>query len=77
MNWVIAKMDHLRKCAVGQQLNSKCHETTYTGKVGFLQYNQLGKEDNSLIQVYITKATVKLIRTIRMAYCYMFFLVKI
>ena len=60
MNWVIAKVDHLGKCAVVQKLNSGCHETTYTGKVGFLQFSQLGKEDNSLIQVYITKAVARL-----------------
>ena len=49
MNWV-AKVDHLGKCAVGQKLNSGCHETTYTGKVGFLQFSQLGKEEKSLLQ---------------------------
>ena len=48
MNWVIAKMDHLGKCAVGQKLNSECHKTTYTGKVGFLHFSQLDKEKNHL-----------------------------
>ena len=53
-------MDHLGKCAVGQKLNSECHKTAYTGKVGFLQFSQLGKEEKSPIQVYITKAVAQL-----------------